>query len=707
MSQTPLKAISEAPTLSQKLTGAVLARRWVASGNPPTGADKAGVYVATLTAGVSDPQYRGALARALLWSDFLARCYRPELVREYLYAAEQFPDDERCAFFTAALAAHGLLSGEDPHRDAALYRRLFREKWKTSTYWDRLEMSRSEALRALASVATERDGVAALEVLFEQCEGMENERRLVARRLAAAYRIDERDDDKVDKICRFVFVHSPDDRDNNDFLARRFLAAEREDAPAGIVYGRRLALAEAEADTKAAPIWAAALARVYIHTNRVDTEALALFRYARRFAPDDRVLEAALVYAAARSALDTDDPELITLVESTLAFEAEFIPIFFARGWDWSSVPRAVALRWGRAGRRDPLALRVIARAAELCPHDPEMIALQAHLFAAAGETSMVALRTYERAEAMQTGEEGIRQALGQAYLVNRMHLGEERRKVMRFWEGLYRDGKASKDIASILSDALMHDPELQDIAMPLWEEMARKNRKNGPLRLQIARVLRQRGEPRNATPWFLEAARLLPNDFTVLTECAYHLKEHTTDSKSVTELLSHAITLPEGRSSVEAHVLLGEALLASDRRDEAKEIFQTVIDRLDAQHTRALLHLAKLNLRYEESGVAVAEALYEQAATQDPNNPETYRRMADLYREQGQTELEQAALERYLQLSAPDASLYRKLADLYLQRSDYARAEQALRQVVFLGGADKRIYVLLGEVLQAQNQAA
>ena len=115
----------------------------------------------------------------------------------------------------------------------------------------------------------------------------------------------------------------------------------------------------------------------------------------------------------------------------------------------------------------------------------------------------------------------------------------------------------------------------------------------------------------------------------------------------------------------------------------------------------------AKLNLRYEQDGVATAEMLYARALEQEPDNPETYRRLAELYQEEGETRLEQAAREKYLSLSTSDPAQYRQLVDMYMRRQDWERAENALRQLMVMGQADKKMYSLLGEVLHARNRAA
>jgi len=230
---------------------------------------------------------------------------------------------------------------------------------------------------------------------------------------------------------------------------------------------------------------------------------------------------------------------------------------------------------------------------------------------------------------------------------------------------------------------------------------------KNGLLRLRLAQEWKMRGELEAALKYYREAARLLPKEFIAQFEAGQLLMEYLSDYTGAIRLLQKAVKLPAGTRHLMAHFCLGEALLARHKRDEAKEVFQRIVDEIDSNHTKTLLHLAKLNLKYEERGVQKAEALYEQAVTLDPDLPETYRKMAELYREKGQTEEEQVALEKYLSLSEPDADKYQQLADLYIRRGDYLRAESALRQVIALGKGDKKLYTLLGEVLvQARAQA-
>jgi tetratricopeptide (TPR) repeat protein len=221
-----------------------------------------------------------------------------------------------------------------------------------------------------------------------------------------------------------------------------------------------------------------------------------------------------------------------------------------------------------------------------------------------------------------------------------------------------------------------------------------------------MGREYRSRGDLEAALTWYRAGAKLCPRDFEAQFQTGLLLLQQSGDYAAAEKLLAKAVKL--NPKHLNAHFALGEALLAQEKRDEAKEVFQKIVDTIDAQHTPSLLHLAKLNLKYDEQGVAAAEALYEQAKTLDPERPETYRKLAELYHAKGQHAEEQEALEKFLKLSSSDPDALRQLADLYIRRGDYAQAEGALRRIIALDKADKRLYTLLGEVMvQARAKAA
>jgi tetratricopeptide (TPR) repeat protein len=349
------------------------------------------------------------------------------------------------------------------------------------------------------------------------------------------------------------------------------------------------------------------------------------------------------------------------------------------------------------------------ARAIWACPEDISVWALHASALAEQKDYSEGALIVYEKVCHNLDCGESILVALGHTYIgIHAEKDSIHRLNALIVWEHLYQKGKDWPELITALASAYMEDGRVNDTAVSLWEKHAAINPRNGMLRLRLAQEFRMRGNLQSAVRYYKEAAKLLPKDFDAQFETASVLKNSYADYTSAVKLLQKAIKLPKGQKHLDAHFSLAEALLVINKRDEAKRLFQTIAEEIDPGHTPTLLHLARLNLKYEEEGVRLAEALYTQALTVSPNSAETYRGMADLYREKGQAEHEEQALEKYLMLSEPDAKRYRQLADLYIRKGDFIRAEGALRQVIALGEGDKQLYTLLGEViLQGSIRAA
>ena len=651
---------------------------------------------------MNDAENHALLARTLLWCDLQAKQFRPYCRDAYLSAAETFPEDDRCAFYVAALAVHEAIDVADAERQR-LCARLMNPAWRKSSLWTRLKLSRDEALDALASGS---DDIPTLEEAFRATPEQSPERGKVARRLAALYRSAGKRDENALILARYLFLHEPDDTENVLFLAERFVETGEVSADALHIFTRALEQADATSDP-AADRWVDLLARQCLTASQIDKGMFATLWRAHRLSPEDRLLEAAAAYAGGLNEHLWQETDVLRLLGEVVSREAEIRPLFVQRRWRWETLVRALALAWGANGRNDRAAHLVYAHAVELCPEDRQLWVYHASALASDRDTSAKALHAYERARAGGKASDLIMAMLGHAYLKARAHLGSDRPKALLVWQDLYLRGLAGPEIAEVLGDALAQNGDASEIALHLWKSIAEREPQNGRIRCHLGNAMLTRDSPSEAVTWFREAARLLPDDFPTLLTCARLIKENTADAAEVAHLLTHALTLPEGQRSLEAHALLGEALAETDRREEAKEVFRKVIEELDPGHTRSLLMLAKLNLRYEQDGVATAEMLYARALEQEPDNPETYRRLAELYQEEGETRLEQAAREKYLSLSTSDPAQYRQLVDMYMRRQDWERAENALRQLMALGQADKKMYSLLGEVLHARNRAA
>ena len=701
MASSPFKIVTAPPGLKDKLTGAARALAWAKGKEPPIGADRGGAYAAAL-AGASG-ENRLLLSRILVWCDLQGKTFRPYCAEGYQLAAEAFPDDDRCAFYVAALATHGLLPVSDEERKK-LCARLMNPAWRKSSLWTRLKLSRDEALDALASGS---DDIATLEETFRTTPERTAERGRVARRLGSLYRAAGCRDENALALARYLFQFEPDDAENVFYLAERIVESGEVGADALLIFTRALELADASGDARASDRWAQHLAKQCLETSQIDRGMFSTLWRAHTLSPDDRLLEAAAAYAGGLNEHLWEEPDVLRLLADVVAREGEIRPLFVKRRWRWETLVRALALAWGGARRNDRAAHVLYAHAVDLCPEDRQLWAYHASALASNRDTSPQALHAYERARLGGKSSDLVLAMLGHAYLKARAHLGPDRAKALAIWQDLYIRSLAGPEIAEVLGDVLAQNGDVSDIALHIWTSIAEREPQNGRIRCHLGAAMESRGAISEAVAWYREAARLLPDDFSVLLNCARLVKENTADATEVVRLLRHALTLPEGARSLDAHVLMGEGLAEIDQREEAKEVFRKVIEELDPGHTRSLLMLARLNLRYEQDGVATAEMLYARALEQEPDNPETYRRLAELYREEGETRLEQAALEKYLNLCSSDPAQYRQLVDMYMRRQDWERAENALRQLIGMGQADKKTYSLLGEVLHARNRAA
>jgi tetratricopeptide (TPR) repeat protein len=705
-----LEPVNQSINAWQRLVGPFFASGWCQFDNPPIGPEKIGYYAATLSVTARGEKY-GRLARCLIWCEADTRTYCPHWLDWYREGAQAFPEDERSVFYVGALCYHGIFKNAEYAEK--ILARLLQPKWDSSLYWARFGMPRYRVLLQLATLYAEQrepitpERIEIVESALDREDDGLVDRKLLASYLARAYRHENRMDATADIVYRFVFQQDPDDQENNRFLAAMYSVRQRADASACAVFARMAAQLDAVGEKAEADEWTLRLARTYTALGRTDEGTLAAFERAKGMMPEDREIRAAYLAALVRRDPRTIKEAALTLLEQAVRDEAGLLPLFEKHRWSWGLVVRALALIYDQRGRYDDAAASVYARATEWVPEERGLWIVYGRALARREDYSEAATDVYEKAIRTSQPDESVSLALARAYVVNNAYDGPRRPQALLLWETLFRQGQHWPEMVAALAQAYTGEERVNDIAIALWTQAVNADDKNGLLRLRLAQEWKMRGELETALKYYREAARLLPKEFIAQFEAAQLLMEYLSDYSGAIRLLQKAVKLPAGSRHLMAHFYLGEALLARDKRDEAKEVFQTNVDEIDANHTKTLLHLAKLNLKYEEQGVQKAEALYEQALTLDPDLPETYRKMAELYREKGQTEEEQVALEKYLSLSQPDADKYQQLADLYIRRGDFVRAETALRQVIALGKGDKKLYTLLGEVLvQARAQA-
>ncbi|MDX1933045.1 MAG: tetratricopeptide repeat protein [Capsulimonadales bacterium] len=704
-----LMPVAESISAWQRVTGPAMAVNWARAPIPPIEPDKAGFYAAALPSAGAD--VRGKIALCLLWCDMEAGRYCAAYADHYRLAFQSFPDDERAGFYIAALCASGQLDDVTIRRDA--YARVLEPERKRSPYWRKFSL-KPERLRAeLARIYLNEsdiltpERVTLVEEALEECAETSPDRMAFARYIAAAYRSTGRQDTTAETVYRFLFVNAPEDEENNAFLARAYHDHVRRDANACAIYARMIAQCEAQGSGEEANRWTVRLAQTFLALNRADDSTLETYRKAYAMHPEDRDLEAGYLASYIRRRNRAHDDETIPFLEKALEREEILMPRFQAHRWNWVQVVRALAVAYATEKRSDEATTDLFDRTTKLCPEDRELWGWYARVLMLRADYSMKAVEVYERAIEGGSPEAGLEAVLAAAYLVNNAYVGTRRVPALRLWEEMFRRGEASPEMIDALAKAYTGEERVNDVALMLWERAVEQNPKDGPMFLRLAQELRARSEFEKSLTYYQSAARLLPKSFLAQYETATLLVQQNADYPTAIRLLRKAIQLPEGIKHLGAHHALGEALLARGNREEAKEVFTRIVQEIDAHHTPTLLSLGSLNLKFEEQGMKEAEALFDKALITDPNNPEAYRRLAELYREKGQFENEQEALEKYLELSPPDGEKYRQLGDLYIRRGDFARAETALRQVISLGKADKQTYILLGEViLQARQRS-
>ncbi|MBC8138342.1 MAG: tetratricopeptide repeat protein [Fibrella sp.] len=723
------------------------------SAEPPADENLVPLYVDALQDGTLDGASRARICRAIIYTDGSAGRYVESLIPLYIEAACAFPDDPRCVLFVLSLLHSGIINAyADLSFSHGVYgAALFFGSWEGNaphvafglpSYPD---LRRELALLYCAdpnSVAPER--TALVETVYAEliqrpdAAEWENERSELAVYLARAYESEGREDTFTqgvkDSINQWHSAPIPgiqkpwnddplDDPelilrggsgnpDDDLRIARRYIEEERTfDAAACALFARCIRYAKTRGNEPEVSYWTVKLAHALISVGRVDEDTREILQSAASIDPTDSLLELAYLYSYTRDGAHeqvSGDSDLARRLENVVLTQSSgFAPLVEQQRRDWGAMERTLALAWGHQGRTDAYARSLYKRVTDAYPDDPLLAVLYARALAQANVTEASAIPAYEKVVELGKANEPVRRALATAYAKAGVASNDAKRpQAVRLWEEMYRAGVAEDtEIADALAEAYSRDGQGGDVAVALWEKAAKADPKNGQVRLRLARELRGRGEVLDAIKLYKEAAKLLPDDFEAQYETGIALQERSDEAGAV-RFLKKSVALPGGTTHIGAHFALGEVLLTTAKREEAVQVFEKILSELDPDHAPTLLQMAKLSLRYEETGAKRAEQLYGKALALDASNPEGHKRLALLHEEQGRFADAEAAWEQYLALSPPDAESTRKIADLYLKRGDFLKAESALRQTVALGGGDKKLFGLLGEVIvQAQKQ--
>lgn len=698
---------------------------------PPPDESLLPLYVETLELPHVDTTLRARICRALLYHGADTRRYVREWVPFYVEAVCAYSDDPRCVLFTLSLLYYGAIdAGADLAFAQGVYcAALFFESWegtKERVAWGL--PSYTELRRYLAAlyvaepeiIAPERTELA--ELVYNYLSTRVDTQPFAAeindlanylsaamgvspaavRRIAGRFSGDSHDDPEL------LLRGGSGDPEDDLRIARRYVDEERPfDAAACALFSRCVSYAESEYDDEQASYWRVKLAFALIAVDRVDEDTRDVLQAAAANQPDTAILEVAAVYAAARNGASNafhSDPEAAYRLEQVVMDKNNvYKPICDRKHWDWNLLERALALSWGHRGRTDGAARALYKGVTESIPDDRMLAVLYARALATADIFDKYAIAVYERAIEMGKGSDAVLRALAFAYVQNHTERNPEKRvTVVHFWEKMYRTGglQNSTEMVAALSAVYAESGGDSDVSLAIMEKTAASDPANGILRLRIAREKRDQNDSEAALTLFKEAAKLLPQNFDAQFETGTLLQERG-DEEAAVRYLKKAVALPAGARNADAHYALAQGLIATEKRADAQMVLEKIIGVIDANYQPALLALATVHLRYEESGVKRAEVLLEKAVSLNPDDANAYKRLAMLHEEQGRFADAEAALEQYLALSPPDAAITRKLAALYLKRGDFVKAESAIRQTIALGGGDKKLFAQLGDVIQ------
>jgi Tfp pilus assembly protein PilF len=686
--------------------------KWANTNPPPLAIDNLNIYSAALEGGLPEDK-RILIARALLWGDMALRVYRIERIADYQCAADAYTDDEMCAFFVASLCDKAII--RDDETATRYFSRVIRPQWEKSIYWGKLGLSRRALIESLSEVFQSEDVTPSA----DQAEVLESALSLTSPRspqflpllrcLATAYRSANRDDDAAVAVYCQTFIKIPKDHDNITFLGSIFKARQQTDMMAYTIYAHLARFAEDTKDTEAMKEWLLYQAYACMALQRWNEVSLTLYLRVNALVADNPEVQLYLAYTAAHCPKVTDAPQLIRIMSVLLEEEEKNAQIFKERNWDWDFLLKAVAGRWFEAKREDDKAIVLYYRIVKLYPDEMEIAKFLAHILAARRIDTDESIAIYEKAYKIDPKNTEIRSALAYLYVKNSTHKISNSKKndALKVWEETYQHGEKWPELVHAMLEAYEQVDRVSETTLAIWEKITADQPDDSDIRLRLARAYSERGQLIPAQRWYDEALAVSPDNYGVLSEYGMMLHRLGTGPLQAVAVLRRASLTAEGAKNRDLLYCLGEGLLQLSERDEAKDIFERVLN-LCPDDAPTMLHLARLNLKYETAGLDRAESLYKQAREINPNNTEVYRQLAEVYQAVGDTDAQEQALLQYLSRSTPDAEKYYQLAQLYMQRGEYREAEKALRQVIIIGKADKKFYTLLGEVIHlAQKQAA
>ncbi len=123
----------------------------------------------------------------------------------------------------------------------------------------------------------------------------------------------------------------------------------------------------------------------------------------------------------------------------------------------------------------------------------------------------------------------------------------------------------------------------------------------------------------------------------------------------------------------------------------------------LDSKNAESRLRFAKYSLKKNDK--ATAYKLYKELAVLAPKNPDVFKNLFTLAKENDETKNAISYLRSYLSLNPNDAEAQRDLGDLLYERKDFNGALAAYRQAIKLDPTIKGFYKRYAEIVIAKGQ--
>lgn len=195
--------------------------------------------------------------------------------------------------------------------------------------------------------------------------------------------------------------------------------------------------------------------------------------------------------------------------------------------------------------------------------------------------------------------------------------------------------------------------------------------------RINLARLLLQRGQTGEAITYFQQAVNLWPDDALTHNDLGVALLEASQPDAAILEL-QKAIALQPDYAN--AHFTLGDAYFRLGRRDDAKAEFETTV-KYDSRFAQAYVDLGTIFESEHQDDQAVTA--YEKAVRAQPDDPSAQNNLGRLLLVQGDVENAVAHLRKAVELSPDEPVSCDNLATALLAQGQVDEAVPLLERAV------------------------